>query len=575
MKKILLCLFVFSQIAAFGAKEKAPKWMNKQRKAVVMITAYGENDEKIGEGLGFFISEDGKLLTGYSLFQGAQRAVATDADGKTYEIVRIQGADELYDVICCEAEIPKKVAYFPLATVPVAKDAPVYMMLFSKEKKPVYKSGQVTEVSKLKDSYNYYKTSIPLESTEVNAPVLTETGEVFGFAQSDAGGDKTVSYAVSAGYTANLKMSNTDMFNSTYTSIGIKKAWPEKEEDALVALYLLSGRQKAKSYLETLNDFVATFPNSDDAYQNRASFYALRRTEMDSTADGQKKYLDLALEDMNRAVELSDKKADAYYNNAKLIYNVALTDTTLADENWSVESAVKTLNQAISIEDQPVFHQLEGDILLNNKQYQQAYDSYMIVNRSNMASADSYYWAAKAKQNIEGADPKELLALMDSAIAKFGSPIPVSAAPYLLERIEIRQQLGQYALIVSDYNLYYELVQGKVNDAFYFFREQAKSRVGDLDGALSDIQQAIKMNPSDAEYHAEEASLYVRKKDYVAALASTEKALSIAPDYAACHRLKGLCLARTGKNSEACVALEKAKELGDPVAERMLNEQCK
>ena len=164
---------------------------------------------------------------------------------------------------------------------------------------------------------------------------------------------------------------------------------------------------------------------------------------------------------------------------------------------------------------------------------------------------------------------------MDSAIAKFGSPTPVSAAPYLLERIEIRQQLGQYALIVSDYNLYYELVQGKVNDAFYFFREQAKSRVGDLDGALSDIQQAIKMNPSDAEYHAEEASLYVRKKDYVAALASTEKALSIAPDYAACHRLKGLCLARTGKNSEACVALEKAKELGDPVAERMLNEQCK
>ena len=101
MKKILLCLFVFSQIAAFGAKEKAPKWMNKQRKAVVMITAYGENDEKIAEGLGFFISEDGKLLTGYSLFQGAQRAVATDADGKTYEIVRIQGADELYDVICC------------------------------------------------------------------------------------------------------------------------------------------------------------------------------------------------------------------------------------------------------------------------------------------------------------------------------------------------------------------------------------------------------------------------------------------------------------------------------------------
>ena len=117
-------------------------------------------------------------------------------------------------------------------------------------------------------------------------------------------------------------------------------------------------------------------------------------------------------------------------------------------------------------------------------------------------------------------------------------------------------------------------MNGAVNDGFYYYREQAKFRLGDLEGALADIQQAMRMSPMNPTYAAEEASVYVRMEKYEEALKSVENALKLAPDFAACYRLRGVCLVRQKKMNEACEALHQAKELGDPVAERLIKQHC-
>lgn len=38
---------------------------------------------------------------------------------------------------------------------------------------------------------------------------------------------------------------------------------------------------------------------------------------------------------------------------------------------------------------------------------------------------------------------------------------------------------------------------------------------------------------------------------------------------------EGICYVRLEKKAEACEALNKAKELGDPLAERLIKEHCK
>lgn len=575
MKRIVYLVLLCSLSLWAAAQKKAPKWMDKQSKAVVTVIAYNKDNQQIATGNGFFVSETGEALSAYSLFKDATRAVVKDAEGHEWTVERILGADELYDVIRFQVAVEKKVSFLPLAREPLANGAAAYLLPFTTGKRvDRFGMGTVTEVSKLKGSYSYYKTSIALAPSDENAPVLTEAGEVFGLAQADASGKTSDSYAVSAGYAHSLAITSADAFNTTYTRIGIRKAWPATADQAQVALYLYGNGQDAKEYLATLNDFVATFPQSPDGYLARANHYAYHYTELATTPAGQQEMLDKALADVDEAARLSGKPSDALYNRAKLIYGVVLTDTTRQEGTWSIATALKDVNEAIATDDQPAYHQLRADIQFNQGNYGEAYDDYMVVNRSGQALPSSWYWAAKAKMNLPNVNFGEVIALLDSAISKSGTPPLPEAAPYILDRIELKLKLMNFIGAVQDYNLYYEAMQGRVNDSFYYYREQARFRLGDLDGALADIQQALQLAPDNADYLAEEASVYLRQQKYDEALGSVEKALAITPDFAACYRLRSVCYLRQKRKAEACEALHKARELGDPVAERLIKENC-
>jgi tetratricopeptide (TPR) repeat protein len=115
---------------------------------------------------------------------------------------------------------------------------------------------------------------------------------------------------------------------------------------------------------------------------------------------------------------------------------------------------------------------------------------------------------------------------------------------------------------------------GNVSDAFYYLREQAKFRAGDLEGAQKDISSAIILDPQNAIYYAEEASIYLRRQQPDKAQESLQKAISIDPDFASSHRLLGVSYLRQEKKDEACKAFQKAKELGDPVVDKLIRENC-
>lgn len=570
LKRIALLFIVCCQFLSLAAQKDMPKWAEKAKKAVVSIDIFNKSGEKIRTGHGFFIDEKGSAVSDYALFKGAAKAVVTDMEGKQMPVTSISGADALYDVICFRVEIPKKVAYLPLSEELIVTGAEVYLLPFE----GTINKGAISEISKLKENYNYYKIEMPLDASQLSAPLLTAKGEVFGIAQTDASGENKT-YAIGVPFIKSLRVGSSDLFNRTYADIDILKAWPESPDDAQIALFLYAGKQDAKTYLETLNNFIATFPGYTDVYFNRASHYIYNRTELAATEAEQSKLLDLAKEDVNTALKLDKKTGNAYFNEAKLIYGVAVNDSVLRENGWTIDVAKKSLAKAIAVEDLPVYRQLEADIYFYQKQFQQSYDLYMIVNKSDIASPSSFYWAAKAKQNIEGSSIGDVIALMDSAVVRCGTSLSNEAAGYILESVELKMQLGQYKEAIDDYNKYYKLMNGNVNDSFYYFREQAAFLLGDLDAAMRDIEDALILSPRNAVYHAEQASIHVRKKEFDDAMASIKKALEIQPDFAACYRLLGVCNLRLNKKDEACVALKKAKELGDSVADKLIKENCK
>ncbi|MDR1646118.1 MAG: serine protease [Tannerellaceae bacterium] len=575
MKKLILLLLPACFTLPVAA-QKAPKWMDKSRKAVLTVTTFDKNDRPVGSTAGFFVSETGEALSAYSPFNGAARATVADIDGNTYPVTAIIGADDLYDVIRFKVAVPKKVAFLPLATDPTPVDAPVYLISDPGAKEIKFRQGAVTEVSKLKDPYNYYKVSIPVEKTETNLPLFLSTGHVFALAQEDASGKKDHSYGVSATYVKGLMLATADIFNTVYTRIGIRKVWSEDAEQAAIALFLQAGAQDAPTYLATLQDFIDTFPGATDGYLSRASHYVGKRTELASDDVGRQALLDLALADIDKALLLAKNKGEVYYQQAKLIYSVAAADTAaaVAGNQWKISSALLAIHNALREEDQPAYREMEGDIYFFMNEFPSAYESYMKVNATTSASAESYYMAAKSLENVPGAQISDLILLLDSAIVRMGDPLPREAAPYVLERVDHKIQLALYAEALADYDLYYALMDGQVNDSFYFYREQARSRAGDNDGALQDIRQAIVLNPQAPDYYAEQAAIQVRMQNYDEALASIDKALELAPGFAACYRIRGVCFIRSEKKPEACEAFAKARELGDPLVTRLIREHC-
>ncbi|MDR1602172.1 MAG: serine protease [Tannerella sp.] len=570
MKRILLFAILACTLCHISRAQKPPKWIEKAKKTVLAVETYDASGN-VRKGNGFFVGENGEAVSDYTLFSGAASAFVTDADGRKMPVTHILGADDMYDVIHFKVAAPKNTPFLQTDYGTPATNSEAYILPpLTHSGEPAAK-GVVTEVSKIRESYGYYKIDAPLPAGWISLPLMTPDGKVFALTQADASG-KNRTFGISTPYVMNVQIGSTDLWNRTYSSIGINKAWPPAPQDAQVALMLYASQQDAATYLETLNDFIAHFPAFPEGYIRRASHYAWRRNDLADTDAGRLQMLARAEEDMKTALKHThDDVAETYYNHASLIYGVVTGDSVALPAGWNIEAASEYLQKAIAKNDNPSYHQLEGDISFYLGDYAKAFNAYTAVNISPFASSSSYYMAAKTKQQMPEHNPAEVIALIDSAIK---ISLPSEALSYLQENAELKMETGMYAAAVKDYDMCYSLMEGNVSDAFYYFREQAKFRSGDLDGALSDIVSAIMIKPGNAIYHAEMASVYLRQQEPAKAQECVEKALAIDPGFASSHRLLGLCLLRQEKKADACIAFRKAEELGDPVVKKLIRENC-
>lgn len=567
MKKHFLLLVLVSLLTQWGMAQ-TPKWLEKSRRAVFSVITYDNEDKILNTGNGFFISEEGMALSDYALFKGAQRAVVIDSDGKQMQVATIQGANSMYDVVKFRVNVAgKKITALPVATSEVAVGATVYLMPYSTQKAATFTTGKVKEASSIGEGQHYYSLTMKLDDKMVSCPVMNAEGQVIGLAQQSSGKDvDQVCYAVGTSYGKSLTISPLSVNDLTLKSIGIKKGFPETEEQALVYLYMSSGGLSTDEYGQLLNDFIAQYPNSADGYVRRATNALAHSTDEVS--------MDSAAADMERALNISQKKDEVYYNLAKLIYSYQLTAPEKTYKDWTYERALSEVRSAISIESLPIYIQLEGDILYANKDYAGAFNSYEIVTKSNLASPATFFSAAKAKEMME-ADSKEAIALLDSCIAYCTTPMTSDNAPYLLERARMYMETQQYRPAMLDYDAYYDAVKGNVNDMFYYYRAQAAFQAKQFQRALDDIAKAIEINPEDVTYRAELAVINIRVGRYQEAVNVLKEAIVLDPNYSEGYRLMGIAQVQLKKNKEACASFAKAKELGDPNVDALIEKHCK
>ena len=566
MKKIvgiIACCF-FAQIVS----AQAPKWAEKAKKAVFSVVTYDKENKIKGTGNGFYIDAQGIALSDYSLFEGAERAVIINADGKQLDVSRIMGANSMYDVVKFNTPIDKKQITLNIASQPAKVGETVYLLPYSTQKATTVQTGKVTAVDSIGNNSFYYTLEMKTGEKTISCPIMNANGEVLGLIQKNASEESTESYAIGAGYGATLTISALSMNDGALNKIGIKKALPDTEDQALVFLYMSSEQLDKDSYFTLLNDFLTQYPNSTEGYIRLANYYM---------ASGDASQYTLADENMKKALDVATQKDEAHYQVAKAIYSymISLEEGQEAYKEWSYDKALELIRKAVKLSAQPIHIQFEGDILFAQGKYAEAFDAYNKVNQTSFASASSFYSASKAKQLTEGSDMNEVLALMDSAIVKLSKPYFGEAAPYFYERAELRAQAGKFREAVMDYNTFFDAVFGDVTALFYYQREQAEMQCRMYQQALNDINKAVEMAPEDVDFWVEKGSVHLRVNQLDEAISAFNKAISMNDQYAAAYRMLGYCQAMQKKNKEACANFAKAKELGDTVVDQLIEKYCK
>ena len=568
MKKILILPFLLFFLIQ-GSMAQTPKWVEKAKRAVFSVVTYDKNDKMLNTGNGFFVSEDGLALSDYTLFKGAERAVVITSEGKQMPVSLILGANDMYDVIKFRVAITeKKVPALIVAKTAPAVGADAWMLPYSTQKSIACVTGKVKEVSKVAGEYHYYTLGMQMKDKMVSCPVMNAEGQVFGIAQKSSGIDTvTTCYAAGAAFAMAQKISALSLGDAALKKIGIRKGLPETEDQALMYLFMASSSLSGDDYEKLLDDFIRQFPANADGYLRRANYYAAKGKDDHA-------WYDKAVADFNQALKVAQKKDDVYYNIGKLMYAYQLSKPEKTYKDWTYDTALQNVRQAIAIDPLPIYIQMEGDILFAQQDYAGALAAYEKVNASNIASPATFFSAAKTKELAKG-DPKEVVALMDSCIARCPQPITADFAPYLLERAQMNMNAGQPRNAMLDYDAYHTAVKGEVNDVFYYYREQAALKARQFQRALDDIVKAIEMNPTDLTYQAEHAVVNLRVGRYEEAIQILDNILKADPKYAEAYRLLGLCQIQLKKTDEACGNFKKAKELGDPNVDELITKYCK
>ena len=564
-KNIVIALFVSLVCQGVVAQ---PKWVEKAKRAVFSVITYDKDNKMLNSGNGFFVTEDGVALSDYSLFKGAQRAIVVNYEGEQMPVEAIMGADDMYDVVKFRVGITKKsVPALMLSSTPPAVGSAVCLLPYSTQKSRAYTAGKVKAVDKVADNYSYYTLTLQLADKRVSCPLMTMEGEVFALAQKSSGQDTaTICYGVDVNYVMAQKITALSYSDAALKDIGIKKALPDTEDEALVFLFMASSQLSADKYMTVLHDFIAQYPDSPDGYMRRANQRILMSKDEAS--------LDMVSDDLDKALEVAVQKDDVYYSRAKLISAFVIENPDRIYADWSLDKAVAEIREAIKIRPLPVYRQTEGDILFAKGDYPAALEAYDEVNHSELVSPATFYTTAKIKEAMK-APSEEVLALLDSYVVRFNKPYTQDAAPYLLARAQAYMVANQPRQAVFDYDAYYDAVKGNVNDVFYYYREQAALKSRQYQRALDDMASAIALNPKDLTYRAELAVVNIRVGRNEEAVKVLQEALAIDGSYAEAYRLMGIAQVQMKQKEAACSSFAKAKELGDPNVDALIEKHCK
>ncbi len=537
----------------------AQSWVSKASKSVFTLKTFAADGTLLASSTGFYVGTDGEAVSNFAPFKGAQRAIVIDAQGKEFPVENMLGADDTYDVAKFQTAARKT------SPLPIASNAPngssIWLLPYAVKKAPVCIQGTISSAEQFQEKYQYYTLALSAEESHISSPILNQGGEAVGIIQASAGDKKGTSYAVSARYAADLKISGLSINDPVLKQTAIAIALPNDTKEALLTLFLASSSTDEQQYTDLIEQFIQKFPNETDGYIYRARLLSAKGD------------FNRANEDMQKALKLGGKQDDVHYKYADLIYQKELYQSDQPFDAWSLDKAFAESQEAYRINPMSIYLQQQAQIRYAQQQYAEAYQLFEQLTHTDLRSADIFYAAAQCKAQL--GETEQYVALLDSAVNQFSRPYVKTAAPYLLARAQVLTGMEKFRPAVNDYNDYESLMGSQLGPQFYYNRSIAEVGGHLYQQALNDLNKAIELAPTDPMYQAEKASLLLRVGMHKEAIVSANQLIKLAPELSDGYLFLGLAQCLTNEKTEGLKNLAKAKEMGHEQAQSLIDKYAK
>lgn len=564
MKKYLILTSFLALCAMQGLAQ--PKFVSKVKKGIVSVNTYDEKGNLLRQGTAFYIGENGDAVADYRLFKGAYKALVTDASGKQDSVVCISGADDTYSLVRFQVDA-KKHAVLPSVTEisPISSEL---FVLSVADGRVLHVQATVADTSFIQGKYAYYGLSKKIDDKLIGQPVFNKDGALAGVLHSTIGEQ---SYVLDIRFVETLKIEAIASGSASVAlgNIFIPKGLPETAEEALVYLYFKSRTMGNDEYMDLVNRFVNAYPQNAEGYLRRATplIDMLRFDEADK--------------DLQQHLQLTEDKAEGHFKVGSLIYDKLRLQPEPAYEPWNYDVVLQHMDAAISLNmEKPEreertandsrYKVQKAQILLNKDDYDAAISLYEQLNQGENRSP-SYYYAISLARDGRGDSLAAVIEPLDSAIAMLGTPMPSTAANYVIRRGQLYANAGKYREAVQDYNQYAYLLNSQVSAVFYHERSQIEVNGRMFQPALDDINKAIEMSPRTPLYYIEKASLTLRVNLLDECIQACETAIALNPDIVDSYRILGYAQLQKEDKENARANLQKAVEMGDESAQKLLD----
>ena len=240
-----------------------PSLIKRIKPSTVIIFVYDDKGEFLKLGSGFFINENGDIITNYHVIQGASSAEIKTADEKTYPITYIVAEDEQNDIIRLSVNIPSQYVY-PLSlskTIPeVGERIIVYGSPLGLEN--TVSDGIVSAIRDIPDYGRIIQITAPISPGSSGSPVLNMKGEVIGIATFQMVGGQNLNFAIPSEKIVKVNENAASYFFDKSLDFMLEKEYEK-------ALYFLDLMIK-KGPLDSLSYWMIGYCNQELGVYNKA-----------------------------------------------------------------------------------------------------------------------------------------------------------------------------------------------------------------------------------------------------------------------------------------------------------------